>query len=179
MPLIYITGPTGSGKSTIRAYLRDKGYEAYDTDEDGISLHYSRQTGEAVEYPKDPKDRTPEWHADHAFNMSPERIAHLAKQAEDKVIFLCGVAANDIELSGYFSKIICLVIDQETMKHRVATRTTNNFGKAPDELKTILKWHQPVLDKYANAGAVMVDAHQPLDKIVNEVIEVATSERKN
>lgn len=170
MPLIYITGPTAAGKSTIRALLKDRGYAAHDTDEDGISLHYSRQTGEVVEYPKDPKDRTPEWHADHAFNMSPERIKQLAKRAETKTIFLCGVAANDLELAHYFSKIICLVIDQETMKHRVATRKTNNFGKAPDELKTILEWYQPVLDKYAKAGVIMIDASQPLNKVLDDIL---------
>jgi shikimate kinase len=171
MPLIYLTGPTAAGKSTIRAELRNRGYEAHDTDEDGISLHYNRQTGEVIDYPKDPNDRTPKWHAEHAFNMAPERIEQLARQAKNQTIFLCGVAANDIELSRYFTKIICLVIDQETMKHRVATRTTNNFGKQPDELEKIMGWYQPVLDKYAKAGAVMVDAAQPIDEVVDTILE--------
>jgi shikimate kinase len=171
MPLIYITGPTGAGKSTIRASLHKRGYEAYDTDEDGISLHYNRQTGQPVDYPRDKRDRTPKWHAEHAFNMSQERIEQLAKQAENKTIFLCGVAANDLELAHYFSKILCLVIDIETMKQRVATRTTNNFGKAPDELKTILKYYQPVLDKYTKAGATMIDAKQPLEEVVNAILQ--------
>lgn len=103
--------------------------------------------------------------------MSPERIAQLAKQAEHKTIFLCGVAANDIDLSHYFNKIICLVIDLETTKQRLISRTTNTFGKDPDERKKILEWYQPVLDKYAKAGAVMVDTARPLEAVVNDILK--------
>jgi len=172
MPLIYITGPTASGKSTIRAYLREKGYEAYDTDEDGISRHYNRHTGEPAKYPKEAKDQTPEWHANHAFNMAPEKIKELANKAKDKTIFLCGVAENDIELTQYFDKIICLVIGVVTMKRRIATRTTNNFGKAPGELETILGFYQAVLDKYASVGAIMIDTSQPIEGVVDEILSL-------
>lgn len=37
MSLIYITGPSGAGKSTVRNELIKRGYEAHDTDEDGMS----------------------------------------------------------------------------------------------------------------------------------------------
>lgn len=36
MSLIYVTGPTGAGKSTICSYLKETGHEAYDTDEYGL-----------------------------------------------------------------------------------------------------------------------------------------------
>ena len=36
MALNYITGPTGSGKSTICSELQRMGYTAYDTDNDGF-----------------------------------------------------------------------------------------------------------------------------------------------
>jgi dephospho-CoA kinase len=36
MPLIYITGPTGSGKSTICSELKAEGYETYDIDSEGV-----------------------------------------------------------------------------------------------------------------------------------------------
>jgi tRNA uridine 5-carbamoylmethylation protein Kti12 len=43
MPLIYVTGPSGAGKSTVRNELIKRGYEAHDTDEDGMSAWYDNQ----------------------------------------------------------------------------------------------------------------------------------------
>jgi dephospho-CoA kinase len=37
MALIFITGISGAGKSTIAKELSRRGYEVYDTDEDGLS----------------------------------------------------------------------------------------------------------------------------------------------
>ena len=144
MPLMYITGPTASGKTTICAYLRTMGYQAYSTNED-------------------------------AFIMAPERLEQLAQQANQTTVFVCGVADNDIALAGYFDKIICLTIGIATMKRRVATRKTSAFGKAPGELQAILGSYQAVLDKYANAGATMLDATPPLSDVANTIIALATS----
>ena len=103
--------------------------------------------------------------------MSAERVRELAEQAKTKLIFVCGIPANDNEFREYYDKIICLVIDEETMKQRVATRTTNEFGKSSDELKLMLYWHGKMLERYKEWGATMIDAAQPLDNVVDEVIK--------
>ncbi|HJQ09317.1 MAG TPA: hypothetical protein VJ836_07605 [Candidatus Saccharimonadales bacterium] len=69
MPLVYITGPSGSGKSTVRNELIMRGYETYDTDEDGMSAWYNNQTLEPVERPAE-KDRTPDWYEKHDYRLS-------------------------------------------------------------------------------------------------------------
>lgn len=173
MPLIYITGPSGAGKSTVRNELVKCGYEAHDTDEDGLSGWYNNQTLEPALFPK--ADSRPEdWFEKHDFRLSEERVKELAARAKAKLIFLCGIPANDNEFREYYDKIICLVIDKETMKHRVATRTTNNFGKSSDELKLMLYWHGKMLERYKEWGAVMVDASRPLDDVVAEILKVSS-----
>jgi uridine kinase len=178
MPLIYITGPSGAGKSTVRKELQKRGYEAHDIDEDGMSAWYNIETGKKVQRP-DPPERPANWYDHHVYRMSPERVKALSERAKNKVIFLCGIPANDLELADYYGKVICLVIDEETMKHRVTNRETNTFGRSPEELKLMLYWHGKMLERYEKFGAIMVDAMRPLDKVVNEVIEVVTNERKD
>jgi uridine kinase len=170
MPLIYITGPSGAGKSTVRNELINRGYEAHDTDEDGMSAWYDNQTLEPVEFLK-AKDRPADWFEKHDFRLSAERVKELAVRAKSRFIFLCGIPANDKEFHEYYDKVICLVIDEETMKHRVGTRTTNGFEKSPDELKLMLYWHGKMLERYKEWGAVMVDATQPLEKVVADVVK--------
>ncbi len=169
MSFIYITGPSGAGKSTVRNELMKRGYEAHDTDEDGLSAWCDNQTLEPVEFPK-AEDRPAGWFEKHDFRLSGERVKQLAERAKTKTIFLCGIPANDKEFREYYDRIICLVIDEETMKQRVAERTTNNFGKSPDELELMLYWHGKMLERYKEWGAVMIDASRPLNEVVDAVI---------
>jgi hypothetical protein len=45
MPLCYVTGLSGTGKSAARAELRARGYRALGVDEDGYGDWISRVTG--------------------------------------------------------------------------------------------------------------------------------------
>ncbi len=176
MPLIYITGPSGAGKSTVRNELIKRGYEAHDTDEDGLSAWYNIETGDKVQRP-DEADRSPDWYKHHAYRISPDRVKALADRAKNKLIFLCGIPSNDLELAEYYGAVICLVIDEQTMKQRIASRETNNFGKAADELELMLYWHGKMLERYEKFGAIMIDASRPLDKVVEQVVGIATEAR--
>jgi adenylate kinase family enzyme len=176
MPLIYITGPSGAGKSTVRNELVKRGYEAHDTDEDGISAWYDNQTLEPVEWPPE-KDRSADWYEKHDYRMSTERVEELAERANTKLIFLCGIPANDKEFREYYDKIICLVIDKEVMQRRVTARTNNGFGKSPDELKLMLYWHGKMLERYGQWGATMIDATQSPNTVVDEIIRYTTEKK--
>lgn len=173
MPLIYITGPSGAGKSTVRKELQKRGYEAHDTDEDGMSAWYNMETNEKVQRPAE-QDRSPDWYKHHAYRMSPERVKTLAEHAKDRLVFLCGIPSNDLDLAEYYDKVICLVIDEEVMKQRIASRQTNNFGKAADELELMLYWHGKMLERYEKFGATMIDATKPLNKVVDEILTEST-----
>jgi guanylate kinase len=105
MSLIYITGPSGSGKSTVRNELVGRGYEAHDTDEDGISAWYNIQTHERVERP-DEANRSSDWYEKHNYLMSAERVKALAERGKTNTIFLYGVPANDVDFVEYFDKIL-------------------------------------------------------------------------
>lgn len=170
MSLYFITGVTGAGKSTIRDTLRAKGYEAHDVDEDDLAAFYNKQTGQQEDRPQAHEERTAEWYAQHGWNMSRPAIEKLATQARGKPVFLCGVASNNMAVWDLFARVFCLRIDQQTLTQRLATRTNNDFGKAPDELRNILSWHQWFEQQNAQKGATMLDATQPLETIVAEIL---------
>jgi len=172
MPLVYVTGISGAGKSTVRRELRRRGFDAHDTDEDGNAVWVDVATG-ATTSARVSDD--PAWLATHEWRLVPERIAALAGNAIDRLVFLCGSAANEAVAWPHFTTVIYLAVDERTLRHRLATRTTNEFGKAPDELAAILGWHRVDADAYRRFGAVVVDATRPLEQVVDEVIAIATS----
>jgi dephospho-CoA kinase len=170
MPLVYITGNSGAGKSAVRKELILRGYEAHDTDENDISSWQNKYTGNIVERPLIETDRTNAWYSEHDWNMSRNKIDNLAKQANDKLIFLCGSTSNADEMLGFFNKVYYLSVDKDTLKERLTSRTSNDFGKAPDELNNILGWHMSLEERYKNHGAHLIDATQPINSIVDEIL---------
>lgn len=169
MALYYVTGVSASGKSTIKKELQSIGYDAYDTDEDDITAWYNKATMQQTNRPDNPNDRTKKWIEDHDWMMSATRVEDLVKTALNKTVFLCGVTSNQFDFYNLFAKIFCLKIDQDALKQRLATRTTNDFGKTPDELASVLIWHIWFEQQNKNKGAVMIDASQTIQDIITQI----------
>jgi shikimate kinase len=172
MALIYITGPTGAGKTSVRNELLKRGYEAFDTDE-GMNSHVNIMTGREVSYPES-KDVTPEWLSQHRFIMPRDKVVAMSQFAKERLVFLCGAADNDLELANCFAKTICLHANKNTTKNRVETRTTNNYGRLPAEMESILNNHDIIVEKYRESGAEMLDTTDiSLNEVVKKVLEAA------
>lgn len=175
MSLIYVTGISGSGKTTVAKQLSKRGYEAYDADGDGFNSWHNKIAGKRIETPENVDLHTPEWYKKHTWKTSRKKIKELAGRGKNKLIFLCGVSSNENELWDLFSKVICLVIDEKTLRHRIATRTSNEFGKAPHELKDVLHWHKSNQEAYRNSGIIIIDATQSVDRVVDEILKITAS----
>lgn len=154
MPLIYITGPTGSGKSTICETLRGQGFEAYDTDYDGMRKIQIIDGKEML-------------------TLDIEVLQGMYDTAGDSLVFICGTSSNDLDERNLFSKIILLTIDEAEQRERILHRTNNQYGKEPHQLANALKWRQVQIDKYQNAGALAIDASQPVKDITAKIVATA------
>lgn len=173
MPLIYVTGLSGSGKSAVLRELGNRGYQALGVDEHGYGDWVHRRTGETIEFPHAAKDLDiRQWYEHHTWVLSEARIAGLRRTSDEErlLMFLCGVASGDDQVWDYFDKVIALVIDTDTMKQRIASRADNQFGKTEAEMDEILSWHKTYERDYRRRGAEIVDAAKPLDIVVDEVI---------
>ncbi len=168
MPLVWVTGNSGTGKSTVCGMLRARGHVAFDADDDGFSRWMDRDNGEVV---TDPPDPVPEgWLDRHAWVIVRERVEALAEESRSRVAFLCGSVENEADVRDLFDLIVCLVIDDDTLRHRLATRTTNTFGRHPEELAAALMWNPRLQPIYERRGATIVDASEPLAEVVERVI---------
>lgn len=177
VPLVYVTGISGSGKSAVLRELRRRGYEAFGVDEDGYGSWVDRRTGEERTYPSDSEELDPhEWYADHDWVLDVHKIAELKDRVDRDAIlvFLCGVAAGDAKAWEYFDVVCALVVDEATIRARIADRD-DNYGKRPHELNQVLAWNVGYADRYRGFGAVIVDARDPLPVVVDAVIATVTS----
>jgi thymidylate kinase len=172
MSLTYIAGLSGSGKFTLVSLLQEKGYDAYDADVK-ICKWFNNETGKETTYPRNIEDRSPDWQEHHTFRMSEEQVFNIARYSNEKPVFILGIVPNDLEIAqAYFDKVLFLSISEDEMVRRVTTRTTNKYGHDSDQLAIIRKWYQPTIDKYKNYGATFIDAEQPIDKVLEEILQM-------
>jgi gluconate kinase len=172
MPLFYITGISGAGKSHIKNELTAHGLIAYDGDENGITTWIGKVTKVKAFRPKEIEGRTAAWYSHHDWVMSATRLLELSQQNKGRNIYICGTASNRYELWNMFDRVFCLTIDEQTLRHRLANRTGNEFGKAPDELTNILSWHKSSENEDQAMGAFMIDATKPANEVAEDIIKI-------
>jgi thymidylate kinase len=174
MPLVLVTGISGAGKSAACVELQERGYEAHDTDLEGNAVWIHRETGVATAVHSPPERRPPEWLEQHEWRIVRHRVEALAERTCKRTVFLCGMTANQDDVADLFSRVIYLSIDAQTLRRRVGSRTTNEFGQAPHELAAILAWRDVVEERSRRSGAVIIDATRPLHQVVDDVLEAST-----
>ncbi|MGW6936347.1 AAA family ATPase [Lentzea sp. NPDC054927] len=170
-----MTGTSGAGKSTVCAVLESRGRSAIDTDWAGYNHWVDRTSGEVVVDPPDPVPAG--WLDRFGWKMSRAKVEALAARTHDETVFLCGCVENEAEVRDLFTHVVCLVIDNETLRDRVLTRTTNSFGKHPEELAASLDHNARVEATYRALGATIVDGTRPLEEVADAVLAAVDAHR--
>jgi hypothetical protein len=174
MALYYVTGVSGSGKSAVLNELRGRGYDAYGVDEDRYGYWVERATGRISDLPPSAGHADlHQWYGDHRWTLDPSKIRELRQRADDpaRPVFLCGTAEGDAAVWNDFTGVLALVVDEETLKHRLAQRS-DPYGKRPEELGQILSWQRSFADTYRGFGATIIDATRSVREVVDEVLAV-------
>ncbi|MDQ2972861.1 MAG: AAA family ATPase [bacterium] len=178
MSLIYVTGISGSGKSTVKAELVRRGYSALDVDEDNFKSWYNRKTDELAKEQKtwEEAEADRNWHEQHWLKIERSRVKklHEVSMQSSSPVFLTGSTPNDKDILDLFDRVIFLQVSNKTLKHRILTRTNNSYGKHPDDLKDILIWNSTAEAQNINYGAVSIDAERPIGQVVNDILQLTT-----
>jgi gluconate kinase len=153
-----VEGLSGAGKSSVYEELIRRGYKAISTDR-AWKFHADADTG----LPGGPS------HYDNAMWDQQKAVRQL-ESPEPEVLFVCGSSRNRDRFLPYFTKVFNLRIDDDTMRRRLEARTNNDFGKQPEELELMLRLNH---SDEKPAGAIDLDATQPLRQVVDELLRLA------
>jgi shikimate kinase len=164
MQRILLTGISGTGKSTLSAALAARGYKAVDADTAAWSAWVAAgEVAGAAGTPVRP-DADWVWRAD--------RIRALLATEDAPILFLSGCAPNMGQFLPQFDHIVLLSAPPATLVARLATRTTNAYGKQPDEVARVLALQQTVEPLLRRAATHEIDTRLPLDQVVATLLHL-------
>lgn len=167
MKRVFLTGMSGTGKSTVIEELAARGHNAVDTDYDGFS--------EEVDVPDDePTGLEPgkDW------VWREERIQNLLSTEDADALFLSGCVPNQGKFYPQFDHIILLSVPANVIADRLAARTNNPYGKRPEEVARVLSLRQTIEPMLRKSAGHEVDTSAPLAEVVARILKLAGAESR-
>jgi dephospho-CoA kinase len=146
---VLLTGMSGTGKSAVVRALAARGYKAVDTDDGWCQLL---------------PDGRQMWRED--------AIEALLAAEDAEVLFVAGCEENQVRFHAQFNHIILLSAPPGTLAERLATRTSNSFGKAPEQLRRVLDDLETVEPLLRQVADYEVRTTVPLNEVVAMVLRL-------
>ena len=153
-----VEGLSGAGKSSVYEELVRRGYKAISTDR-AWACHADPDTG----LPGGPIRHD-------TFMWDQQKAVSELESPEPEVLFVCGSSRNRDRFLPYFTKIFNLRIDDDTMRRRLQERTDDDWPLGQEGVELMLTLNR---SDEKPAGAIDVDATQPLHQVVDELLRLA------
>ena len=155
MPVVLVTGMSGTGKSSVLGELERRGHRVVDTDE-----------GDWI----DRSGPEPLWRED--------RIAALLDEHGEGTLFVAGCVANQGRFYPRFEAVVLLSAPRQVILGRVSARDSNDFGKTDAERAKIvsdLEEFEPLL---RTGATTEIDTRSPLSQVADDLERLATGARR-
>jgi hypothetical protein len=153
-----VEGLSGAGKSSVYEELVRRGYKAISTDR-------------AWAYHPDPDTGLPDGPIRYDnFMWDQQKAVSELESPEPELLFVCGSSRNRDRFLPYFTKIFNLRIDDDTMRRRLQERTDDDWPLGQEGVELMLRLNR---SDEKPAGAIDVDATQPLNQVVDELLRLA------
>jgi shikimate kinase len=148
---VLVTGMSGTGKSSALVELGRLGFEVVDTDDPGWTVWSDTEGGYV-------------WRED--------RIESLLAADTVAALFVSGTVSNQGKFYSRFDAVVLLSAPVDVLLVRIEKRTTNGYGKTPEERELFLQDLADVQPLLRRTCTHEIDATQPLDRVVRQLAEL-------
>ncbi len=170
---ILIVGVSGTGKSALSEILREMNYTAYDLEEvEGLYTMFDKSTGKPMtEEVWD--NENPEIVERMKWMCDTEKLKTLLQEEKSNLAFYSGAAENTVEMIGLFSKVFILTAKEATIRHRLATRSSNDFARVEAVQDMVIGWKDWFEETIQDHGGILVDSDRPLKEVAQSIIDLS------
>jgi hypothetical protein len=150
MARVLVTGMSGTGKSSALDELERLGFRVVETD----LAPWCEQD------------------ADGGWLWREDLIADLLATEGGPTLYVSGTVSNQGRFYDRFDAVVLLSAPAEVILERIASRTTNDWGKGPGERDLILGHLESVEPLLRATATHEVDASRPLADVVDALIAI-------
>lgn len=147
--------------------LAGRGYRAIDLDTDEWSEWMPIADEDSFGSPADAESV---WRS-HDWVWREDRVARLLATEQSGILFVSGTASNQGKFHPQFDHIILLSAPLSILMERLASRTTNHYGKDPSERARVRQHVETVEPLLRRAASVEIDTSAALDRVVQTVLD--------
>jgi shikimate kinase len=151
MRRILITGMSGTGKSSALAELARLGFEVVDTDKGPWTVWSGDEDG---------------------YVWREELISELLSRRGGPSLFVSGTVSNQGRFYDRFDAVVLLSAPADVLLRRIANRTDNSYGRAPEERELILGHLAEVEPLLRKTCTHEIDASAPLASVVQQLAQL-------
>ncbi len=142
---------SGTGKSSALAELKRRGFQVVDTD--------------------DP--RWTEWSdLEGGYVWREDRIRKLLQSEDGPALYVSGTVSNQGRFYDRFDAVVLLSAPAEVLLSRIDNRTTNSYGKTPEQRELILRHLVEVEPLLRRTCTHEIDAARSLAQVVRQLAEL-------
>jgi hypothetical protein len=102
-----------------------------------------------------------------------DRIQNLLSTGDAGVLFIGECAANMAKFYSRFDHIVLLSAPAALIIDRLGTRTTNSYGKRPEQVARVLGLLRTIEPALRRVAGHEVDTSDPHNQVVAKVLEIA------
>ena len=144
---------SGAGKSTALHELGRRGFRVVDADTDEWS----------------------EWAPSAEWLWREDRIAALLDSGDEPTLYVAGCVANQAHFYDGFDAVVLLNAPGDALLERIASRTTNDYGKDSAERERIVSELEWVVPRLRATCTHELDATRPPREVADELVAIGSA----
>jgi broad-specificity NMP kinase len=153
MAVIFVTGLSGVGTTSALEQLEKEGYNVVDTDYGYVKEVKIGGIEERV------------W--------DEEKIMQVLEKYKQSHLFISGCYSNQGKFYKYFDYVVLLKTELNVMLDRINKRTSNNYGKSPEERAEVIDSYENVLPLLEKGSDIIIDTtHTKIDEVCKRLKEL-------
>lgn len=134
MSVLFITGLSGVGKSSVLDEMKNRDYQTVDLDIDYMTVI----NGERL--------------------INDRKLQKLINQHKDNNLVIAGTESNQGKFYNQFTAVILLTAHLDVMLERIDTRTNNQYGKTQAERDEIIQNYKDILPLLKKSATQIIDS---------------------